>query len=91
MKGVHRPLQDFNSRVRTLCAISASTIVCALLEDDPESLIRRIKPDILIKGADYESKTVVGQEYVLRRGGKVIFSPMISGYSTTAFERKLNL
>ena len=90
LKGEHRPLQDFESRVRTLCAISASSIVCALSEDDPESLIKRIKPDVLIKGADYEGKTVVGQDYVLSRGGKVIFSPIIAGFSTTAFEQKLN-
>ena len=90
LKGQNRPLQEFESRVRTLCAISASTIVCALSEDDPESLIKRINPDVLIKGADYEGKTVVGQDHVLSRGGKVVFSPIISGFSTTAFEQKLN-
>lgn len=90
LKGQHRPLQDFESRVRTLCAMSASTIVCALSEDDPESLIKRINPDVLVKGADYENKSIVGQDHVINNGGRIIFSPIISGFSTTAFEQRLN-
>ncbi len=53
-------------------------------EDTPYNLIKEIKPDILVKGRDWEGKTVVGEDVVKQRGGKVQFIDLVSGVSTSS-------
>ena len=59
-----------------------------VLFDDPdvEGTVRELKPDILVKGAQYQSEAVPGADYVARRGGEVRFAPMVRGVSTTGIE-----
>lgn len=90
LKGEGRPLQSFQERSRTLCALSATTIVCELKDDTPLALIERVRPDVLVKGSDYEGKNVVGQEFVESYGGRVILSPIVSGFSTTSFVNRVS-
>jgi D-beta-D-heptose 7-phosphate kinase/D-beta-D-heptose 1-phosphate adenosyltransferase len=52
-------------------------------EDTPLELIERVKPDVLIKGRDWEHKGVVGREFVESNGGRVVLAPMIEGKSST--------
>ena len=58
-------------------------------EETPFKLITRIKPNILIKGADYKIEDIVGGKETIAWGGEVITIPLIEGYSTSAIERKI--
>jgi len=89
LKGEHRPLQTFETRSRILAALSSTTIVCELDELTPIRLIEIVKPDVLVKGSDYVNKEVVGQSFVEEYGGKVVFSPILEGFSTSNFEASL--
>ena len=46
-------------------------------------MIRAIRPDVLVKGADYEGKFIAGAEFVREQGGEVVLIPMLEGHSTT--------
>jgi D-beta-D-heptose 7-phosphate kinase/D-beta-D-heptose 1-phosphate adenosyltransferase len=61
-----------------------------VLFDDPsvESTVRELKPDILVKGAQYEDQAVPGADFVARRGGEVRFAPMIEGVSVTSLAER---
>jgi len=58
-------------------------------EDTPLELIRAVSPDVLVKGADWEGKGVVGQSWVEGRGGKVVLARLREGYSTTETLRRM--
>jgi len=58
-------------------------------EDTPEALIREIRPDVLVKGADYQSKHVVGRDFVESYGGRVELVGLKPGYSSTNLIDKL--
>ena len=72
-----------------LCALSCVDYVCVFEEDTPERLIGSIGPDVLVKGADYSNKEVVGAEGVRRNGGSVVFVDQLPGYSTTVLIEKI--
>ena len=56
---------------------------------DVEKVIKKVKPDILVKGQDWKNKGVVGQEFVESCGGKVVLAPLVEGKSTTATIEKM--
>ena len=58
-------------------------------EDTPLETIRALEPDVLVKGAEYESGTIVGATYVEEHGGRVERVPMLKGFSTTALIEKM--
>jgi D-beta-D-heptose 7-phosphate kinase/D-beta-D-heptose 1-phosphate adenosyltransferase len=89
IKGPNRPLQDFDSRSAVLAALSCTSIICELTEDTPFELIEIVQPDVLVKGADYLDKEVVGRSIVESRGGHVELSPTVSGFSTSEFENRI--
>jgi bifunctional ADP-heptose synthase (sugar kinase/adenylyltransferase) len=61
-------------------------------EETPAAIIRRVQPDILVKGADWPADQIVGRDTVEARGGRVILEPVEPGYSTTSIiERVQNL
>ncbi|MCX6352883.1 MAG: D-glycero-beta-D-manno-heptose 1-phosphate adenylyltransferase [Bacteroidetes bacterium] len=88
-KGANRPLQDEESRSLIIASLSFVDAVILFDEDTPLNLITQIKPDVLIKGADYTIETVVGAKEVLAYGGKVELLPYLEGYSTTKIEEKI--
>lgn len=83
IKGENRPIVTQENRRALLEAISWVDYIVLFDEDTPESLIRAIKPDVLIKGKDWEGKTVAGGEFVLENGGEVCFINLEQGLSTT--------
>ncbi len=83
LKGPDRPLQDEHSRAAVMAAIRSVDLVTHFDEDTPLELIAQIKPDVLIKGADYTVETVVGSDLVLGWGGDVALIPLEEGHSTT--------
>lgn len=90
LKGPGRPVQNERSRATVLSSLSAVDAVTLFGARTPLKLIRAIKPDVLIKGADYTVDTVVGADVVIRNGGDVFLVPLEAGYSTTQTLEKLD-
>lgn len=84
LKGQGRPVQDVHARAEILAALEAVDLVAVFDEDTPEKLIGRVRPKVLVKGADYKDKTVVGREQVEAQGGEVILIDIVPGHSTSA-------
>ena len=89
LKGAHRPLNDELTRQHLLAALAFVDAVVVFEEDTPIELIKRIKPQILVKGGDYALHQIVGADIVLKNGGQVLSLPFIDGYSTTQLEQKI--
>ena len=89
LKGVYRPLQDENSRLHILAALEFVDAVILFNEDTPYELIKKIQPDVLVKGADYKIEDIVGYDIVTSRGGSVKKIEYLEGYSTTSIEQRI--
>jgi len=83
LKGEGRPVQDQAARAEVLAALEAVDLVVIFEEDTPIELIRRVRPKVLVKGADYRIDQVVGREIVEADGGEVVLVDLMEGYSTT--------
>lgn len=88
LKGENRPLQDEEGRAMILSALSFVNHVVLFDEDTPYELIKEIKPDVLVKGADYKEDEIVGADIVKSGGGEVITIDFIAGYSTSTIIKK---
>lgn len=71
LKGPHRPISPLASRMAVLAALESVDWVVAFDEDTPEDLLKLIRPDILVKGTDYQLDEIVGADIVLEYGGQV--------------------
>jgi D-beta-D-heptose 7-phosphate kinase/D-beta-D-heptose 1-phosphate adenosyltransferase len=91
LKGPTRPVQPVCSRSAVLAALSSVDLVVVFHEDTPLSLIEAMRPDVLVKGADYRLDQIVGADLVTSYGGKVILAELLPGESTTAIVRKLDV
>jgi rfaE bifunctional protein nucleotidyltransferase chain/domain len=89
LKGPHRPIQDEYSRQAIMAALSCVDAVILFIEATPLNLIHFVKPDILVKGGDWDLEAIVGSSFVASYGGQVKTIPYIEGYSTTSIERKI--
>lgn len=89
LKGKGRPLLKFGERALLLAYLIPVDMVVGFGGDTPLSLIRKIKPNILVKGADYRITEIVGSEDVLGWGGKVMTIPLVRGKSTSGLVEKL--
>jgi rfaE bifunctional protein nucleotidyltransferase chain/domain len=90
IKGPSRPIQNQSDRAAILLALKPVDYVVIFGEDTPEKLIRAVKPDVLVKGADYKESQIVGASFVRSYGGKVRRVRLTPGRSTTKIIRKLN-
>jgi D-beta-D-heptose 7-phosphate kinase/D-beta-D-heptose 1-phosphate adenosyltransferase len=88
LKGPTRPVNPLQDRLDVLAALQSVDYVIAFEEDTPKNLIDAILPDVLVKGADYENKEVVGRDTVEKTGGTVILAPFLQGRSTTNMIKK---
>jgi D-beta-D-heptose 7-phosphate kinase/D-beta-D-heptose 1-phosphate adenosyltransferase len=84
LKGPTRPAQGEAARAAVLASLASVDLVCLFEEDTPLDLLKLIKPDLLIKGADYTRETVVGATEVESWGGCVALAELLPGHSTTA-------
>jgi D-beta-D-heptose 7-phosphate kinase/D-beta-D-heptose 1-phosphate adenosyltransferase len=83
LKGPGRPVQDERARAEVLAAMAAVDMVVLFGEDTPLELINRVRPTVLVKGADYRIEEVVGRDVVEAAGGEVILVELVSDRSTT--------
>ncbi|MEQ8355619.1 MAG: D-glycero-beta-D-manno-heptose 1-phosphate adenylyltransferase [Kiloniellaceae bacterium] len=84
LKGETRPVQGEAARATVLASLSGVSRVVVFAEDTPLALIEALRPDVLVKGADYSLEEVVGAEMVQGYGGKVVLAELSAGHSTTA-------
>jgi len=90
LKGAGRPLQKQNDRAAILLALEAVDYVVVFTEDTPDKLIRLVKPDVLIKGADYKISEIVGAEFVKSYGGSVKRVKLTPNNSSSTIIRKIS-
>jgi D-beta-D-heptose 7-phosphate kinase/D-beta-D-heptose 1-phosphate adenosyltransferase len=88
-KGEGRPIISEIERSRVLAALESVDYVVLFDEETPFDIIDEIKPDILVKGADYEGRLVVGRDIVEASGGRVELLPFIEGNSTSSIIEKI--
>lgn len=89
IKGQLRPIVPESERLAILSALNFVDYVVAFDDDTPQNLIKEVKPDILVKGEDWKGKTVVGENLVLERGGRVEFVKLVPGISTTELIKRI--
>lgn len=83
IKGSNRPINPEGQRASVLAALECVDYVTIFKEETPYQLIKAIGPDVLIKGADWKSKGVVGADIIKANGGKVELIRYVQGVSTT--------
>jgi D-beta-D-heptose 7-phosphate kinase/D-beta-D-heptose 1-phosphate adenosyltransferase len=83
LKGPERPVQHETARAQVLASLELVDLVVLFEEDTPLALIQALKPDVLIKGADYSLDQVVGGDLVRGYGGRVVLATLEPGFSTT--------
>lgn len=91
LKGSSRPIQNEFARAAVLRAIRGVSCVVVFDDDTPLTLIQAIRPDVLIKGADYSAEQVVGYDFVTSYGGRCELVDVIAGHSTTGIIRQSQL
>jgi D-beta-D-heptose 7-phosphate kinase/D-beta-D-heptose 1-phosphate adenosyltransferase len=84
LKGAGRPVYPAAERARILAALEAVSYVVVFDETRAERVMRKVRPDILIKGEDWRGKGVDGQDFVESYGGRVVLAPLLAGRSTSA-------
>jgi D-beta-D-heptose 7-phosphate kinase/D-beta-D-heptose 1-phosphate adenosyltransferase len=89
LKGNERPIIEQQDRIRMLTALSCVTFVVVFDEDTPCSLLKSLRPDVLVKGGTYLPHEVVGHEIVEQYGGRIEVVSIIEGLSTTALLSKI--
>jgi len=84
-----RPILPQKDRAEILAGLESVDYVCIFNEQTPLRLIRKIQPDVLVKGGDYKMTEIVGREEVSKYGGKVVTVPLYKGKSTTGIIRSI--
>ena len=83
IKGPSRPVNDEKARAVVLAALEFVDAIMFFDEDTPYNLIKRVQPDVLVKGKDYKAEDIVGYDIVINKGGKVETIELVEGFSTT--------
>jgi len=88
-KGDDRPLNNEMDRAIVMASQEAVSLVTWFGEDNPQALIAEIRPDILVKGGDYQMEVLPETALMHTWGGKALALPFVSGYSTTALVKRI--
>jgi len=91
LKGPTRPVQEEAARAQVLASLADVDAVVIFDEETPIALIEALRPDLLVKGADYTVETVVGAEIVKAYGGEIYLADLAAGHSTTATISRLRV
>jgi len=89
LKGPSRPIVGEQDRAALVRALACVDLVVLFDDDTPQRLVEAVKPDVLVKGADYAREAIVGAAEVEGWGGRVVRVPLVAGKSTTDLVRKL--
>jgi rfaE bifunctional protein nucleotidyltransferase chain/domain len=88
-KGPDRPLNNEQDRAALMAALESVSLVTWFDEDTPLELITELKPDVLVKGGDYDMDKLAETAVVKAYGGRALAIPFVDGYSTTALVKKI--
>ena len=88
-KGPDRPLNNELDRAALMAALASVSLVTWFDEDTPLELITELRPDVLVKGGDYDMSKLPETQVVLAYGGRARAIPFVDGYSTTALVTKI--
>jgi D-beta-D-heptose 7-phosphate kinase/D-beta-D-heptose 1-phosphate adenosyltransferase len=88
-KGPSRPITPEAERSEILSALAVVDAVVLFDQDTPAEIIRRLQPDVLVKGADWAADAIVGRDTVEARGGKVVRIEIEPGWSTSGIIEKI--
>jgi len=89
LKGDQRPINDEISRATILASLSFIDAIVLFDEDTPYNLIKKVLPDVLVKGSDYNIEDIIGYDIIKSKGGNVYTIDLVEGYSTTSVEQKI--
>ncbi len=89
LKGDNRPIHNEASRAGVLAALKVVNMVILFSEETPLKMIKKITPDVLVKGGDYAVSKIVGSKHVVENGGEVMALSLVDGYSTSAAIEKI--
>lgn len=89
LKGAGRPIQSEAARAVVIASIEAVDLVVIFEDDTPLSLIKTIRPDVLVKGKDYSEDQIVGGDEVKSYGGSIVLADLVDGHSTSGTIRRM--
>ena len=89
LKGNDRPINCLEDRMEILAALEFVDYVIPFEEDTPYNLIKKVMPDVLVKGGDYNIENIVGADIVKQKGGLVTTIAFVDGKSTTGIINKI--
>jgi rfaE bifunctional protein nucleotidyltransferase chain/domain len=89
LKGEKRPILDENSRSIIIASLEKVSAVLIFNELTPLNAIKKINPDLIVKGGDYKKEDVIGKNHIEQYGGEVIILPLSEGFSTTNIFEKI--
>jgi D-beta-D-heptose 7-phosphate kinase/D-beta-D-heptose 1-phosphate adenosyltransferase len=89
IKGPGRPIHNQLDRAAVLAALETVDYITIFDEPDPLNLIKRVRPDVQVKGQDWEKKGVIGADFVQSYGGRVVLAPLVKGKSSTKVIEKM--
>ncbi|MFH0918707.1 MAG: D-glycero-beta-D-manno-heptose 1-phosphate adenylyltransferase [Candidatus Omnitrophota bacterium] len=89
IKAKNRPVIAQSDRLKTVAALASVDFVVLFNADNPLRLIKTLKPDVLIKGADWSKQRIIGADFVSSYGGKVLTVNLVKGRSTSALIEKI--
>lgn len=88
-KGPERPLTPEQERAEILAGLECVDAVVIFAEETPDAIIKAVRPEVLVKGADWPADQIVGRDTVEAHGGRVVRMPVEQGYSTTAIVERI--
>lgn len=89
IKGPARPIVSEQERAEVLAALACVDYVSVFDDPDPLALIIALRPDVLVKGEDWEEDRIVGARFVKENGGRVVRVPLVGGASTSGIIRRI--
>jgi rfaE bifunctional protein nucleotidyltransferase chain/domain len=89
IKGATRPITPEAERAEILAAVNCVDAVVIFDQDNPQTIVQRLQPDVLAKGADWAADAIIGRDAVEARGGRVVRIPLAEGYSTSDIIKKI--
>jgi len=91
IKGRQRPIIPLKDRIRVISSLECVDFTSSFNQETPLSLIKALKPDILVKGTDWKKKNIVGAKFVQSYGGKIARIKFIKNHSTTDIIHKIKI
>ncbi|MBN2021042.1 MAG: D-glycero-beta-D-manno-heptose 1-phosphate adenylyltransferase [Sedimentisphaerales bacterium] len=89
IKGSGRPIHNQVDRAAVLAAMESVDYITIFDEPDPLNLIKKVRPDVQVKGQDWKKKDVIGADFVQSYGGRVVLAPLVKGKSSTKVIEKM--